>query len=31
MPLLSKSTVDMLWQGWQKGLLERLNEEVRGA
>ncbi|PWN30567.1 manganese and iron superoxide dismutase [Jaminaea rosea] len=31
MPLLSKSTVDMLWQGWQKGLLERLNEEVRGT
>jgi hypothetical protein len=30
MPFLSKGTVDTLWNGWQNGLLERLNVEVRG-
>lgn len=30
MPFMSKGTVDTLWNGWQNGLLERLNAEVRG-
>ncbi|CAO1623273.1 unnamed protein product [Parajaminaea phylloscopi] len=29
MPFISKGTVDLLWEGWQKGLLERLNAEVK--
>lgn len=29
MPFLSKQTVDLLWEGWQRGLLERLNAEVK--
>lgn len=31
MPLISKTTTDMLWNGWQRGLLERLNAEVKGT
>ena len=30
-PFLSKRTANLLWTQWQAGLLQRLNEEVRGA
>ena len=30
-PFLSKRTTHLLWTQWQAGLLQRLNEEVRGT
>lgn len=30
-PFLSKRTTSLLWTQWQAGLLQRLNEEVKGA
>jgi len=30
-PFLSKRTTNLLWTQWQAGLLQRLNEEVKGA
>lgn len=30
-PFLSKRTVHLLWTQWQAGLLQRLNEEVKGT
>ena len=30
-PFLSKRTTHLLWTQWQAGLLQRLNEEVKGA
>lgn len=30
-PFLSKRTTQLLWTQWQAGLLQRLNDEVKGT